>query len=161
MALRRSNKASAELPNCRCCLSPHSYEQHKLKTMITPSPEKAKRVLSPAQKLWLAKVDQIIAHRLSDSTFVIGSLAGELYTCERQFYRKLKQITGKTPNQYIQEARVRHARRLLKAGFRGDLTKLSKAVGYQRADYFSRVYQQHYGVRPIQEINKNKRGLAG
>ncbi len=129
--------------------------------MLTPSSEKIRKTLSPAQKLWLTKVDRIIAQRLSDSTFVIGSLAMELYTSERQFYRKLKQITGKTPNQYIQEARMRHARRLLKAGFHGELGKLSKAVGYQRADYFSRVYQQHYGVRPIQEINSNKRRLAG
>ncbi len=125
--------------------------------MTIPSTQNPKNKLTQAQQQWLAKVDAIIEERLGDSTFVVAHIAMELYTSERQFYRKLKKITQKTPNQYIQEARIQRARRLLQSGYRADLNGLARAVGYKRADYFSNVYQDYYGTRPIEEINRNKK----
>lgn len=124
--------------------------------MTVPSTLNSSSKLTPAQQQWLDKVDEIIQERLSDSSFVVAQIAMELYTSERQFYRKLKKLTGKTPNQYIQRARIKRAYDMLVSGYSGELDHLSKAVGYQRADYFSNLYEQYYGRRPIQEINENK-----
>jgi len=109
---------------------------------------------SPAQREWLNKVDRIIASNLKDSSFVVAQIAMQLFVSERQFYRKLKLLTGKTPNQYIRKARMIKAKEIIRKGYTGDLNKLAKMVGYQRADYFSTVYYEHYGVRPNDEIKR-------
>lgn len=110
---------------------------------------------SPAQKEWLAKVDRIIASNLKDTSFVVAQIAMRLFVSERQFYRKLKLLTGKTPNQYIQKSRMKKAKEIIRKGYTGDLNKLAKMVGYQRSDYFSTVYYKHYGIRPNDEIKNN------
>ncbi|MEQ8706759.1 MAG: helix-turn-helix transcriptional regulator [Phaeodactylibacter sp.] len=124
--------------------------------MAPPSAMISNNRHSPAQREWLTKVDRIIASNLADSSFTVGLIASKLYVSERQFYRKLKQLTSRTPNRYIQNARMVKAHKMIKAGYTGDLSKLAKSVGYQRADYFSTVYQQYYGVRPNEAINRNK-----
>ena len=123
--------------------------------MLSPSTMASKSNHSPAQREWLNKVDRIIASNLKDSSFVVAQIAMQLFVSERQFYRKLKLLTGKTPNQYIRKARMIKAKEIIRKGYTGDLNKLGKMVGYQRADYFSTVYYEHYGVRPNDEIKRN------
>lgn len=125
------------------------------KAMLSPSTKASKSNHSPAQREWLARVDRIITSNLKDTSFVIAQIAMRLFVSERQFYRKLKKLTGKTPNQYIRKARMLKAREIIRKGYKGDLNKLAKMVGYQRADYFSSVYYKHYGVRPNEEIKNN------
>ena len=96
----------------------------------------------------VAKLDQLIAGELSNSDLSISFLASALFMSERQLYRKVKQKTGKTPNEYIQECRLQKARQLLYSGQIEMLKEVSQQIGYKRTDYFSNLFEKRFGIRP-------------
>lgn len=65
----------------------------------------------------------------------------------RNFYRKFKRISGRTPSEFIKEYRFEHAARLLRTT---DLTvqEIMYRVGISNKSYFYREFQAKYGMRP-------------
>lgn len=64
-----------------------------------------------------------------------------------KFYGKVKELTGQSPNKYLQEARMERAAQLL---LEGELTvsEVSYKVGIQDPSYFNKVFKAKYGVVP-------------
>jgi len=89
------------------------------------------------------EVDAFIAKKLeAEENLQIADLAEAFYLSERQVFRRIKRITGHTPNQYIQKHRLDLARRLLSSAS-SDLTlqQIASKVGYKRPDYLKRLLQ--------------------
>lgn len=101
---------------------------------------------------WLNQIDQLYLANLNDLQFKVTQLARATFLSERQFYRKIKKLTGKTPSKYLQLLRLKEAQRLLESGKYDTVKAVALSVGYSRADYFSRVYEKHYGKRPIEYL---------
>ncbi|KGE89273.1 MAG: helix-turn-helix domain-containing protein [Phaeodactylibacter xiamenensis] len=57
-------------------------------------------------------------------------LAEQVFLSERQFARRLKKLTGLTPNNYIQEARLQLARQLLERQVYATVNEVASAAGY-------------------------------
>ena len=66
-----------------------------------------------------------------------------------------KQETGMTMKNYINDVRIREAKRMLSDGY-AKIYEISEACGYQTSQYFSRVFQKKFGVLPG-EYRKNRR----
>ena len=79
---------------------------------------------------------------------VINDIASAVFISERQFYRKLKKLTGLTPNQFIQQIRMEQAQKLLQGQEYDSVSRVAKAVGFLSSDYFSLLYERYYGVKP-------------
>ncbi len=89
------------------------------------------------------EVDAFITSKLeAEENILIADLAAAFHLSERQVFRKMKRITGHTPNQYIQNHRLALARKLL-ADASPDLTlqQIASKVGYKRSDYLKRLLQ--------------------
>jgi len=104
---------------------------------------------TPAQQKWLKRVDEFIQDNINDQNLTVDKIAHAVFISERQFYRKIKKLTGKTPNQYLQILRLRKAKKMLEAGDYSSVKEVAFSVGYSRSDYFSRLYKSHFGVRPV------------
>ena len=102
---------------------------------------------SPLDKLFLQKLQTITAQHLADPTFSVDRLAEIMKMGRTKFYGKVKELTGQSPNKYLQEARMERAAQLL---LEGELTvsEVSYKVGIQDPSYFNKVFKAKYGVVP-------------
>jgi len=99
---------------------------------------------------WLRKVDAFIDAHIGDANLSVGQIAAAVYSSERQFYRRIRLLTGMTPNEYLQRKRLSRARDILHGKMPSSVAALASAVGYIRSDYFSQLYQKAYGHRPAE-----------
>ncbi|MCB0577962.1 MAG: AraC family transcriptional regulator [Phaeodactylibacter sp.] len=105
--------------------------------------------LIETKKNWLGKLNAIISDQLHDPNLTIPKIAEELFMSERQFYRRVKQETGLTPNQYLQVARLAKAKELLREKKGITIKETALSVGFSRPDYFSKLFEAYFGMRPV------------
>lgn len=98
---------------------------------------------------WLQKVQSLTESRLTDRDFNVAALADDLNMVERQVYRKMKKLTGLTPNKFIQEMRLRQARNYLESGTYKTVKEVAASVGFDTYQYFTKIYVQRFGKKPV------------
>jgi AraC-like DNA-binding protein len=72
-----------------------------------------------------------------------------------QLYRKIISLSGKSPNDFIKEIRMRKAWNLLKSK-EGNISEIAQEVGYSNPSYFSKVFFESFGYRPSKLHLKSK-----
>jgi AraC-like DNA-binding protein len=75
-------------------------------------------------------------------------IARDLGMSRTHFFRQVKQETGKTPSQFLQDARFERARHLLETGGVDSVKAAALSVGFRNGKYFSRVFRERYGKWP-------------
>ncbi len=103
----------------------------------------------PHDEKWLSEVRQTILELLEAGKVTIAALAEKMNISERQFYRRINAYTGHTPNTMIQNIRLERANQLLEQRKYATVKEVAYAVGFQRSDYFSRLFFTRYGKRPV------------
>lgn len=87
----------------------------------------------------------ILCH-LSDDLSV-DALAERAGMSRRNFTRSFHKSFGKSPSQFVAEARIAEARcRVLVP--RNNLESVAASLGFKSADVFSKAFERHVGVRP-------------
>ena len=89
----------------------------------------------------------IIEKNIDDSDFSVQRLAEDTDTGAKQLYRKIKQMTGYTPVEYIRTIRIKKAALLLQQK-KFTVAEVMYMVGYTNASYFSKCFQAEFGVTP-------------
>lgn len=74
-------------------------------------------------------------------------LAEQVYMSLSPFCRLFRQVTGQTPNEYLQTVRLEHAVPLLEKNT-ASISAIALDCGFRDANYFSRVFKAHYGLPP-------------
>lgn len=87
----------------------------------------------------------ITAHLHDDLS--VPALAAQFGGSERNFRRLVQQATGMPPSLLVERLRLDHARSLLSAGS-ARISSVAAAVGFARADTFTRAFERTYGVAP-------------
>ena len=88
--------------------------------------------------------------RYIETDYAHGSfsqIAAQLHYNESWLSRKIKEQTGKTFTQLVQEKRLAQAAFLLKNTTR-NVADISAAVGYENVSYFHRIFAASYGKSP-------------
>ena len=115
---------------------------------MTTSQESQPR-LAQYDELWLDQLNQAILQHLNNPMFKVEDLIDPMMTSRRKLYRRVKKVTGLPPSRYIRKLRLEKARELLEIGVYPTVQEVAWAVGYQRSDYFSELYERVYLKRPI------------
>ena len=104
-------------------------------------------ITDEADQRFKDKMEIIVAQHLSDPDFNVDSLAALLKMGRTKFYGKMKELTGMSPNVYLQTERLKKAADLL---IEGDMnvTEISYEVGFQSPTYFYKCFKEKYGVPP-------------
>ncbi len=105
-------------------------------------------VIAAVDAEWLEVLENVCATHLADSRLKIDFAAAKMHLSERQFYRRLKQLTGLTPNQYLQEIRLQRAKDMLVEGTYATVKEVSAAVGFKDVRYFSELFERHFAAKP-------------
>lgn len=97
---------------------------------------------------WLTKLTQIIEQRMTDFDLKIEDLAIEMEISRTHFFRKVKELTGFTPNQYLTELRLRTAHELLQNNQVDSVKSAHLTVGIRKASHFTNLYKKRFGRLP-------------
>ena len=118
----------------------------------TPLSQKLK-LLSQSDKLFLAAVDNYIKDNISDVLLNNESMARHLNISVPTLQRKVKSLTGLTPNRYIRKYRMDAGAQLLATG-KCLISEISYNVGFNSASYFSKCFKEEYGCLPQEYVRK-------
>lgn len=116
--------------------------------------------LLPADREWLVAFRNYLRKHLSNNILTIPFLAREFTMSESTLLRRIKRLTGLTPQQYLQEIRLEKARRLLKTRECSSVRQVASRVGYRNARSFSRSFRAHFGWLPSEELEGRLEGYS-
>ena len=97
----------------------------------------------------LAKITDTVEAHIADSDFNVTRLQESLEIGSKLLYRKVKQMTGKTPVEFIRYIRLQRASVLLREG-RFSVSEVMYMVGFSNSSYFSKCFQKAYGITPAE-----------
>lgn len=126
-------------------------EQHSGQTDSTaadPNDATTPLIMSERDRKFRNIVDLKINANLANPDFVVDDLAQSTGYGRSQFYAKMMEVTGKTPKEYIRQARMDRAAELLRAGEMVTVAEVAYQVGFSDPLYFSRCFKQHFGMTP-------------
>jgi AraC-like DNA-binding protein len=103
--------------------------------------------ITPLDKEFLKDLHDIVERNLADPDFTIYALAKELHIGRSSLFRRLRAITGMTPNEYIRNYRLERGARLLKENY-GNVTEVAMAVGFETPQYFAQCFKERYKQSP-------------
>lgn len=112
-------------------------------------------ILSDKAFLFLEILFTIIKKEWNQKDFKSDTLHSVMGVSKSQLYRKLKSITGLSPNQLIQEMKLRHAAREL---IKGELSvsQVAYDAGFNSPTYFTRTFKSRFGVLPTEFTKRLK-----
>lgn len=123
------------------------YQQ--LSGLIETIPEEDYSDLPQSEDVFVAKVRETVEAYLSDFNFSVEQLARELHLSHSQFGRKLNALTGFTPNRFIRNIRLKHAKALLQ-NEELSITAIAYDCGFSDPSYFTRVFKKEFGNTPVE-----------
>lgn len=92
-------------------------------------------------------LDAWLASHIADPELNIDAFAESMGYGRTTFYKKIKQITGTTPNDYIRTLRMNKAAELLKDD-RLTVAEVGYQVGFNDPYYFSKTFKSFFGITP-------------
>jgi len=106
-------------------------------------------------KKWLSRLDKIIEPNPGGSSLTNEKLATELSVSERDLFRKVKKLTGLSPQKYLRIYRLRQAKKHLTNGKYRTVNQTAYAVGYANVSYFIKQFEIEFGIKPLQVLREN------
>lgn len=103
--------------------------------------------LDDLDKVFVARLREIIKENLSDSEFSVESIGPMIGLSRVQLYRKVKALTGSSVVDLIRKARLTKAKQLLESTGR-NISEVAYEVGFSSPSYFSKCFKDEFGVKP-------------
>lgn len=93
------------------------------------------------------KLERIVNTRMRNPNLNIDIIAAQLGLGRTNFYRKVRELTGMSPNDYLRKCRMERAAELL-CSTETAVNDVCAQVGVPDAQYFSRVFKAYFGMPP-------------
>lgn len=108
--------------------------------------------LSSVDEQFINRVTTIIEERIEDSALHVDFLSDLVGLSRTQFYRKFQGLIGQTPNEFINNFRLKRAAQLLETGLTA--AEVTYKVGFRDPSYFSKCFRKQFKVSPSRYIKK-------
>jgi len=105
---------------------------------------------------FIQKAKAGIEKNIMQQNFSIDQFAFDMSVSKSTLYRKLKEVTGLSPNEFIRSVRINHSTKLFTAS--SQIQDIGFAVGFDDSKYYSRCFKKELGLTPTQYkimLNKN------
>lgn len=96
---------------------------------------------------FVKKVMDIIEAHIDDEHFSITNLSDQVGYSHMQLYRKIKGLTGQTPNHFLRTIRLKRAAALLRHKS-DNVAQIAYSVGFSSQSYFIKCFKEEFGVTP-------------
>lgn len=117
-------------------------------TVAEEKPESPDRNdLHPLDQKFMEKLYKFIEENLSDQDLSVNTLGKNLGFSRTSFYRKIKQLTGQTPNDFLRIYRLNRSAELIREG-QFPLNEIAEMTGFGTHSHFSTCFKKHFGISP-------------
>ena len=141
-----SENLDTEAPIAAATISTTSEEQQSMMASHTQEEEQSVQ-LSKEDERFCRKLERIVNSRMKNPNLNIDIIAAQFGIGRTNFYRKVRELMGMSPNDYLRKCRMERAAEML---CNTDLTvaDVCSQVGVPDAQYFSRVFKAYFGTTP-------------
>ena len=94
----------------------------------------------------LKRAVAIVEKNMDNIEFSTDEFAREMNMSRSNFYRKIKALSGMSPNDYLKTLRMNRAAELIVSGTR--ISEVAAQVGFTSSSYFAKCFKAQYGVLP-------------
>ena len=112
------------------------------------------QVKSPDDKL-LERIMGVINKNIGNADLSVDSIAEEVGISRVHLHRKMKELTGQTPHDFIRNIRLKQAANLL-TNQNVNITEVMYACGFNNAASFSTIFKKFYGMSPREYMNEQR-----
>ncbi len=109
------------------------------------TPEKV--TLNSTDEEFLRKIMNFMEVNMAKESYWVDELAFDMNTSRSTFFRKLKKLTGQSPNDFMRLIRLKRAMQLLQQN-ELSISQISYMVGFNDPGYFSKCFRKIYGDSP-------------
>ena len=115
------------------------------------TPEKV--TLNSLDEKFLKRIMDLMEANMGNDSYWVDDLVSDMNTSRSTFFRKLKKLTGQSPNDFIRMVRLKRAAQLLE---QNELTiaQVSYMVGFSDPGYFGKCFRKFFGDSPSNFIKK-------
>lgn len=124
-------------------------QREKLREKFTNDPNMVRPAICASQqdKEFADRLQAVMEKQIGNAQFTIDEFAELMRLGRTIFYRKVRGVTGYTPNEYMRVMRMKRAAELLADGT-NNVSEVAYAVGINDPFYFSKCFKQQFGVSP-------------
>ena len=112
------------------------------------------RVLKVSEEKFLTQLMDFIEDKWHKSDFDVSFFSKAMGYSKSQLNRKLKSLTGLSPNNFLKEFRLHKAIQLLYKQ-KGNISEIAFETGFNSAAYFSKCFLNKYGILPSKYIQQH------
>lgn len=98
-------------------------------------------------ELFIKKVLMLIDGNISNPNFSVEELSSEMFVSRYTLYKKILQMTGKTPNELVRQMRLKRAAQLLETGHL-TISQICHKVGFKSQKYFVKTFKAEFNTIP-------------
>ncbi|MEO8116951.1 MAG: ATP-binding protein, partial [Bacteroidota bacterium] len=120
---------------------------HYSKQVISITPEEIET--ENPEKEFLLQIRNAIEENLDNELFSVIDLAKKVFMSRSQLHRKLKALTGESPNELIRNFRLERAFQILQKTS-ATVTETAYMTGFSSPAYFSKCFSDRYGYSPAE-----------
>jgi AraC-type DNA-binding domain-containing proteins len=102
-----------------------------------------------SDELFFNNFYKLIEKNLSDPNLNMQFLAKKLNISQSSMYKKVKDITDISPNDFIRITRLKKGAALISEGVLS-IKEITYLIGYSSPTYFSTCFQRQFGVTPTE-----------
>ena len=103
--------------------------------------------LSPEDNAFMQKLTNFVAEHMGDSNVGVQDIADATATSKSSLNRKMHQLLGVTPADFLREARMKRACEMLMTTTKS-MTTIAYACGFSDPKYFSKSFKASMGLTP-------------
>ena len=115
------------------------------RTLIDPEPEMIK--VTPLDEKLIEKAMKYVSDNIDSDQLSVEDLSDHLGMSRVKLYKKIKQITGKTPIEFIRIIRLKRAAQLLRES-QLNVSEVAYKTGFGSPKAFSKYFKEEFGILP-------------
>lgn len=113
--------------------------------LLQAEPEKVENIDDQFLRRFLTQMEAVY----SDPEYNVEKLSDALGLSRGHLHRKMKELTGTSPVEFLRNYRLNKASQLLKQGLLS-ISEIAYETGFSSPAYFSKCFRQVYGVTPTE-----------
>lgn len=114
--------------------------------------------ITSVDEVFIQNAMRICEEHIADNDFSVEALGHELNLSRTYLYKKLVNITGKSPNEFIRTIRMKRGKQMLEQDTM-QIAEISAALGYSSPKRFTENFKMEYGMSPseyLREVRNKK-----
>lgn len=119
--------------------------RNKLRSHLDPEPSEI--VITSLDEKLIENAIKYVEDNISRPELSVEELSRQLGMSRVHLYKKLLQITGKTPIEFIRVIRLKRAAQFLRESQR-NVSEIAYQVGFNNPKYFSKYFKEEFDVLP-------------